>query len=378
VTVREPTGVGNRRVGVDSGEIDYRGLLELVAKPRADVAWLQWSVAVPGLTWVRPGLAPSTARLSGFPEPPSATRWVDGALSRDAWEEWCSARGILRAAVAPLSTWGDPTGSIGVGSIASVRLHAGDLDALGLASWLATEAFAYRQHVRLGMARMLRAERRRGRKVATAALRRRLGMELHDDVGQGLSTLLLRVRMALARGSAGRAELQLLEDTAQNILDSTRKLGQALRRGEPMVEPLEGARQFAQLVTEAAGCSLTWRDERIDANAPHSAGVLASVIRESLTNIIRHARATTVDVHLVTLAGRTQVTIRDDGVGFLLSEQFPHNGDGGIGLVGNRERLGAIGGTFRLESVPGHGTKVIFDAPLRRSERLVVAAGRAQ
>jgi signal transduction histidine kinase len=82
------------------------------------------------------------------------------------------------------------------------------------------------------------------------------------------------------------------------------------------------------------------------------------VVSEALANVVKHAAATSAAVRVVQADGRTQVEVADDGAGSADPER-------GSGLGGLRDRVEALSGTFALESIPGRGTVVHADLPLR-------------
>ena len=87
-----------------------------------------------------------------------------------------------------------------------------------------------------------------------------------------------------------------------------------------------------------------------------------AVLRESLTNVAKHARAASVTVILEGRADAVSLIIEDDGVGFD-AEHMSGANDKGLGLVGIRERAALVGGTAEVESQPGEGTRVIVRIP---------------
>ena len=93
---------------------------------------------------------------------------------------------------------------------------------------------------------------------------------------------------------------------------------------------------------------------------PEVETALYRLVQESLTNIVKHARATSVSIVLTAKAGSVAVIIEDDGIGF---EPERESGDG-IGLLGMRERVGLFGGRLVLESRPGAGTTIVAEVPL--------------
>jgi signal transduction histidine kinase len=93
---------------------------------------------------------------------------------------------------------------------------------------------------------------------------------------------------------------------------------------------------------------------------------LFRVYQESLNNIIKHARARQVWVHLARKENQATMLVQDDGAGFILPADLSHLArEGHLGLVGIRERVEAIGGSLQLDSEPGKGTKIQVEVPLR-------------
>jgi signal transduction histidine kinase len=88
------------------------------------------------------------------------------------------------------------------------------------------------------------------------------------------------------------------------------------------------------------------------------------VVHEALNNASRHAQASRIDVVLEHCAGALHCRIDDDGVGFDMSALEQRTGERGFGLAGMREQIELLGGTFRVDSAPGHGTRLTMTIPL--------------
>ena len=204
------------------------------------------------------------------------------------------------------------------------------------------------------------AERRRQRQLTIE--RQRLAREVHDGVGEALSTLLVQVRGAMAEGTAGPHDLQVLERAACRAVDGARALAYGIRHLERGIGALEEARSYAETMLRSVHCRLSWTEERNDLKiASRVLREIAHVIKESITNVVRHAKATSVRVRVEYPDGRIRVTIHDDGVGLSLHEAWP-SGDG-LGLVGSSERLARVGGTVDVRSaLNGGGTLVLIEA----------------
>jgi signal transduction histidine kinase len=206
------------------------------------------------------------------------------------------------------------------------------------------------------------AERRRQRQLTIE--RQRLAREIHDGVGQALSTLLVQIRCALTEGTAGAPELQTLERAACRAVDGARALAYGIRHLERGIGALEEARSYAETMLRSVHCRLFWTEERTDLKIKSRVlREIAHVIKEAVTNIVRHAGASSVRIRVEYPRGRVRVTIRDDGVGFSTNDVRPTSDGRGLGLVGSLERLERVGGTFDVRSTPnGGGTLVLIEA----------------
>ena len=89
------------------------------------------------------------------------------------------------------------------------------------------------------------------------------------------------------------------------------------------------------------------------------------IFQEALSNSVRHARATAVDVSLTRNDGVFTISIGDDGCGFDPATVIPDGAQArGMGLLGMQERVAQCGGTFALESAPGRGTRITIRIPI--------------
>jgi signal transduction histidine kinase len=91
-------------------------------------------------------------------------------------------------------------------------------------------------------------------------------------------------------------------------------------------------------------------------------------VQEALTNVSRHANAATCRVFVQRLSSSLVVTVEDDGKGFRPGLTAGEARRDGVGLVGIRERVVDLGGTLRIESAEGKGTRVTIELPLRWSQ----------
>ncbi len=194
--------------------------------------------------------------------------------------------------------------------------------------------------------------------------RRRLRRDLHDGLGPQLASLTLTLAAAreLLRHDVDAADrlLQELAIHTQAAIADIRRVVYDLR--PPALDDLGlvlALREQAAHYTQA-GLQITIAAPDQLPPLPAAVEVAAyRIVQEALTNVVRHAQARTCTVGL-TLGDALDVEIRDDGVG------LPPGGRAGVGLTSMRERTTELGGTCRIESVPGRGTCIRAQLPLHQ------------
>ena len=215
------------------------------------------------------------------------------------------------------------------------------------------------------LARQREEEMRRQTRMVEQTERRRLARELHDVVGQALSAVLMQVRAGMEQQQVDRVDLRDLEAATQGAVDAARALAYDLRGLEDGVDPIGEARSYAAITLGPAGYRLDWNDERLDQGLPPgTAYEIAMVIREAITNVVRHSRGDRVKVRLTSRRERVRVTIRDNGVGFSAGQLVLTRDRRGLGLLGSAERLHGLGGLFEVTALRTGGTLVTAEAPV--------------
>lgn len=200
-------------------------------------------------------------------------------------------------------------------------------------------------------------------RAAEDAERRRLARELHDDVGQRLTVVLLGLsRLAKEVTGHQAAELDLIQENARESLELVRGLAEGLRRGTWEDMDLVGAlTSLAATFQSSSGLHITRRFEQAFPSVePQVHETLFRVAQEALTNVARHAHASKVVISL----GRQQeagqdhlvLAVEDDGAGFV-----PHRM--GSGIAGMRERARAVGGELTIGAGEAGGTEVRVAIP---------------
>jgi two-component system, NarL family, sensor histidine kinase UhpB len=210
-------------------------------------------------------------------------------------------------------------------------------------------------------------ERRRSGQLAMRAQeeeRRRLARDLHDEVNQALTAILLRLE-ALAQDTPPErapevAELKRLVNQAmEELLTLARQLRPSALDDHGLVPAVQ-----AQLKRFSArtGVEVRMRTEGEPNELPEvMQTAIFRVAQEALTNVARHAGATVVELELGEADGRAELRVRDDGSGFdpVAIPRAGSEGPGaGLGLGGMAERARLVGGELDVRSAPGGGTRV--------------------
>ena len=204
--------------------------------------------------------------------------------------------------------------------------------------------------------------------AAQEAERARVSRDLHDDVGQALTSVLLGLRLVedtLAGPNVdvdgGRRRVADLRELVADALRRTRQLAFDLRPTVlddiglvPALQRLSEdltARTGQSIELDAAALS---SDERLPAAIET---VIYRVVHEALTNVVRHAGASTASVTLSPMDGHLRVFIEDDGVGFETEQPRLAR----LGIQGMLERAQLVDGTLSITSKPGRGTVVLLE-----------------
>lgn len=199
------------------------------------------------------------------------------------------------------------------------------------------------------------------RRLAGLAERERIGRDLHDLLGHTLSLVALKSELAgklIDRDThAARREIDEVTRVSRDALAQVRRAVTGIRAAG-----LGAELASAKLMLESDG--VTFRYALGDASLPpHVETVLALSVREAITNILRHARAGRADVTLEMRGGDVLLVVTDDGRG---SSVVPGNG-----LTGMRERIEALGGTLRVDSIAGRGTRIEVRVPAQADDGVV-------
>jgi signal transduction histidine kinase len=215
----------------------------------------------------------------------------------------------------------------------------------------------------------------RGARESNVALRRivqaredenrRLALELHDQASQMVAVVHLALdRVTGHLAPEGRAHLESVRQHLRTLEQQLRRITHEMRPA--MLDDLglmaalrflgEGVGQRSGLMVRVTGS--------LDERPPAAVEIaLYRVAQEALNNVVRHAQASRVTLHIERREECAMLTVRDDGAGFDPGAAVGNATHQGLGLRGVRERVAALGGVLRIHSAPGRGTEVCVVVP---------------
>jgi signal transduction histidine kinase len=221
--------------------------------------------------------------------------------------------------------------------------------------------------------------------------RKRIARELHDEISQSLTALLYEAEagLELESGSRIKKRLQSICDLTQHTLDNVHNLMFDLRPSmldqlglipalrwlaQTRLEP-KGVRVVVEASSHAGPLNSKADLQRL---SPEIETALFRVMQEAINNIARHAAARNVEINLELEENTAIVSIKDDGIGFDLTElsvtaikdmeikDAPlSNNARGLGIIGMQERIELLGGELDINTAPGSGTHVHIRVPLQ-------------
>ncbi len=229
------------------------------------------------------------------------------------------------------------------------------------------QAFAATAAIAVGTAQSVEAGRLQQQVEVAEGERRRWAQELHDGVLQSLAAVRITLAASLQQSGEERAEAleKAAEQTVEGLEEQITELSRLINDLRPAsLERLGLPRALEALAEESANRGGFEVVTEIALNGELSSDEERSVYRlvqEALTNVVKHAAAERAEVRTRTDGGAVEIEVRDDGSGF-----DPALGPG-RGLLGMRERVEMLGGTLKIDSRPGEGTRVSSTLPLRSS-----------
>jgi signal transduction histidine kinase len=205
--------------------------------------------------------------------------------------------------------------------------------------------------------------------------RRNLALELHDQIGQELASLVLSLtRCEREMTTAGQSALR---NTVQDSIEIARAAygdvhNMALDLRPAMLDRLgliPTLQWFARRQAKYSACEILVEADPFPVVLPSDILIAAfRIVQEAVSNAVRHANPHRIQIEARYRPGCIELQIRDDGVGFdpsaAVTQQEPHGGlerepRGGLGLIGIRQRAADVGGHVSIRSQPGSGTEIV-------------------
>lgn len=184
----------------------------------------------------------------------------------------------------------------------------------------------------------------------------RIARDLHDDLGQSLATL----KLLLQSGREYKRTVEYLD----MIIERSRNLAMRLRPSTLDTLGLTTAfRLMFKDIERVRKIQIKFKSSRLEELTFNSEAInLFRVIQEAMTNVIKHSKASTVDITMKYAKDNLNISVKDNGKGFDVQGQYK-----GLGLLTMRERVGLLGGDFQIISKINSGSRIIIDIPCRRN-----------
>jgi signal transduction histidine kinase len=200
-------------------------------------------------------------------------------------------------------------------------------------------------------------------------MRERIAREMHDSLAQVLGVTQLRLRALLGRAeiqqsdavTAELAELaEISGDAYHDVREAILGLRESTRPDRGLIESLAA---YLEKYERQTGIRTSLESDLGEGLvlAPRSEIQVIRVIQEALTNVRKHAGATTVSVRISETSGRVTFVVEDDGTGF--DPARAAIGRDAFGLQSMRERVALVGGTLSVDASPGRGSRVTARVP---------------
>jgi signal transduction histidine kinase len=220
------------------------------------------------------------------------------------------------------------------------------------------QAFANRAAIAIELSERVGREAVRALLEGQELARRRLARELHDETGQALASI--RLGLKELERQVGPEALVPIRELVDSALDDVRRLTVELR--PPALDDfgiVAALERLTGVVAERSGIEIQLNVRSELELPPEHETALYRIVQEALTNIVKHAEATSISIVIAEDRGVVRTVIEDNGVGFDPAAVR----DGALGLVGMRERVALLDGRFDVESTPGAGTTLVAELP---------------
>jgi signal transduction histidine kinase len=350
--IRELTDISR---GLTSGLDPFMLGADIAAAVRDELPLTAVSVLVPR----EEELTPLVADAEGADDGPDSARSSTGVLEDLGARALASHRTEFaeRAFALPLVS---DTRVVAV--VAGAWSHRGGLESLHVARHLDALSGALRTTaVQLDTALLFATLR----DTATARERRRLAREMHDGIAQDIASLGYLVDGLAARATTPEqaAQLRVLRERITTVVADVRQSVKSLRTEVGASASLGAAiAALARHLSDASGIPIQVTvDERTTRLRPEVESELLRIAQEAMTNAVKHARPSVIEVRCLVDAPTARIEVHDDGTGL----GPPRPDSQGLGVM--RERAHLVDALLTVENAPPHGTRVVVELPARTS-----------
>lgn len=194
---------------------------------------------------------------------------------------------------------------------------------------------------------------------------RNLASELHDNIGQLLS---------LTNVTLASINFDNIDKTKQKIADTRELVGRSIKELRQLSKLVHGEQLIKEGLVQAIRQEVAWIQrsglytvsfaqdlEASEYSQPDKDLFLYRLLQESLNNILKHARASQIDILLSKTGGQLQLSITDNGLGFDAASKL--NSAEGLGLQSMQKRIALLNGEMQVDSAEGRGTTIVFTIP---------------
>jgi two-component system, NarL family, sensor kinase len=193
-----------------------------------------------------------------------------------------------------------------------------------------------------------------------------ISQEIHDNIGQALTFVKLNINtIDLYKVEETQSKLaeskELITKAIQDLRHVTKSINTDFINEAGLAACIEFQLHFLEktgLYTTRLHMAETWCKSQ-----PHTELVLFRVIQELLNNIVKHAEASVIEIRLECHPDKLQITVSDNGKGFLQPVTMPADGNKGLGLGNMKKRIAIIQGSLHIDSIPGQGTTATIEVP---------------
>ena len=190
----------------------------------------------------------------------------------------------------------------------------------------------------------------------------RIARDIHDDLGQSLATLKMLIQSAWLESEGGKSLPQeRIVEYLNTIIEKSRLLATRLRPSTLDILGLAAAlKMMFGEINQNNKLKINFRHSGLKELRFKAETInVFRIIQEAITNILKHAKATRVDMDIKRIKGRLKISIRDNGKGITAKPRAD-----GLGLATMQERVKLLGGTFEIISKTKQGTTVLVDVPV--------------